>query len=105
MLDNPAPDGELPDHGAIQPTSRGVIEIFEARVRDAELRFLESSRQRAVVAEELLGVDEHAEALVKGEARGRRVVMPRDVGVGHGAEAQRSESVTGHHHHEGSPSW
>ena len=105
MLDNPASDGELPDHGAIQAASRGVVEIFETRVRNAQLRLLQSPRQRAIVAKELLGVDEHAEALVEGEGRHRRILVLRDVGVGHGAQAQRAESVAGHRHHEGSPSW
>ncbi len=35
VLDDPAADGELPDHGAIQATARRVVEIFEARVREA----------------------------------------------------------------------
>ncbi len=85
MFDNPPSDGELPDHGPIEAAAGRVIEIFEAGVRDPQLGLLQPPRQRAIVAKQLLGVDEHAESLVKGEGRHRGILVLRHVGIGHGA--------------------
>jgi hypothetical protein len=61
----------------------------------SEFRLLEPARQRTIVAGELLGVDQHAEALVETERRGRGIALLREVGVGDRAESETAESFDG----------
>jgi hypothetical protein len=73
-------------------------------VRHPEFGLLQAARERPVVAKQVLGIDEHAEALVKSERRPRRVLLLREIGVGHGAEAQVPEAVGRGGDHVDSPS-
>ena len=54
----------------------------------AEFGLLEPARERAIVAGELLGIDEHAEALVETERGGRGIALLGEVGVGNRAEPE-----------------
>src|SRR5207247_2825447 len=61
MLGDPPTGRQLSDHGAIEFPAT-VVEIFEARVAQSEFGLLEPARQGAIVAGELLGVDDHTHA-------------------------------------------
>ena len=86
---------ELADERAVEAAARAVVEVFETGLRHPQLRLLQAARERAVVAIQVLGIDEHAEALVEAEGRQRRVLVLREIGVGHGAEAQVAQPVEG----------
>src|SRR5438067_5039525 len=64
MLGDPAAARELPHEGAVQFPAT-VIEIFETGVAHTEFGLFEPPRQRAILASELFGIDEDAEALVE----------------------------------------
>jgi hypothetical protein len=53
------------------------------------------SRQLAVVAQELLGIDDHRQALIEAERSELGVVALGEVGVGHGAEAHGAQPLYG----------
>ena len=56
---------ELAYEGAIQLALRRVVDVLDARVGDPQLRLAQRPREALVVAREVLGVDEHPEALVE----------------------------------------
>lgn len=105
MLADPATRGELSHHTAVQTAARPGVEILETGLRDTQARLLHAARQRAIVPKEVLGIDEHAEALVKAEALDGGIVLLREIGIGERAEAQAAEAIEGGRDHEGSPSW
>ena len=72
----------MPDERAIEAPSGRVIEVFETRLRHPQLCFFQAARERAVVAKEVFGIDEHAEALVETETGERRVLLVREIRVG-----------------------
>src|SRR5262249_3944683 len=86
IIGNPPAGRELPDQGAIE-FAAAVIEILETRITQTQLRFFEATGERAVLARELLCIDEHAEPLIETERRDGGVALLREVGVGDRAEA------------------
>ena len=74
MLGDPAAGRQLPDHRPIQ-FPPAVVEIFQTRVAQSELGLLEPARERAILAGELLGIDEHAQALVETERGARGIAL------------------------------
>jgi hypothetical protein len=76
MLGDPAVGGELADQRPIEFPA-AVVEIFETSVTQFEFGFLEPAAQRAILARELLGIDEDAEALIETERRGRGIALLR----------------------------
>src|SRR5262249_16053097 len=64
MIDDPSAGGELPNEGAIEFAS-AVIKVLETGLAEPQLRFFESTRERAIVARQLLGVDQHPEAFIE----------------------------------------
>ena len=68
VLLDPAAGRELADLGAVELSLRRVVDVLDAGLAEAELGLSQPAREAAVVAEELLGVDEHGEALVEAEA-------------------------------------
>ena len=59
VLGDPATGRELPDQSAIEFPAT-VVKIFKTRVAQSEFGLLEPTRERAILAGELLGIDEHA---------------------------------------------
>ncbi len=57
MLGHPAAHRKLPDEGAIELAAT-VLEILETRLAQSELRFLQPTCERAILARELLGYPE-----------------------------------------------
>ena len=94
MLGDPPAGRELPDQGAIE-LAAAVVEIFETGLTHFELRFLEAASQRPILTGQLLGIDEHPEALVETERRGGGIALLGEVGLGHRGQAQVVESVDG----------
>src|SRR5215210_8495546 len=70
-----------------------VVQVLETRVRDPQFGLLEATRELAVVAREMFGVDEHPDAFVEGERPDRRILQLRAIGVGHRAEPEGAETV------------
>ena len=87
MLGDPAARGELTHQRAIQlaPT---VVEILKTGLTHFQLRFFEPALQRPILTREVLGIDEHAEALIEAEGRDRRIALLGEVDVGHRAEPE-----------------
>ena len=104
MLGDPAAGGELADERAFEPAARTRVEVLETGLRDAQLGLFQPAGQRAIVAKEMLGIDEHAEALVETERGGGRVLVLGQIRVGHRPQAQGAEPVERGGHHVGSPS-
>jgi len=69
--------------------------VLSRALREAKLRISSACLEPLVVAREVLGVDEHAEAAVEVEFLCCRVLLLLLPGVGHRAEAQRAELVDG----------
>ena len=99
MFGDPAAGGELADQRPIEFAARRVVEILETRVRDPELGLLEPTGELAIVAREMLGIDEQADAFVEAErpdrrgpaaASDRRRPSRRDGGRGGGRGSVRS---------------
>ena len=61
----------------------------------AQLGLLQATGELAIVAREVLGVDEQADAFVEAERPDRRVLQLRPIGVGHRAETEGAEAVEG----------
>jgi len=57
------------------------------------LASFQATTELAIVAREVLGVDEQADPFVEAEGTDRRVLQLRAVGVGHRAEAEGAEAV------------
>ena len=95
VLVHPAAGGELTDDGLVQFAPRGVVDGFEAGVREFQLGLLEGAGDALVVAGEPLGVDEEAEALVEGEARELGVLLLLAPRVGHGVELESLQLLHG----------
>jgi hypothetical protein len=53
----------------------GGIDIFDARTRNAQLSVFEQRLDAAVVAREVLSIDEQTEALIKAQAAHVRVFL------------------------------
>ena len=79
VLGDPTAAGELADQRAIQ-FAPAVVEIFETGLTHLEFGFFEASAQGPILARELLGVDEHAEAFVETQRRGGRIALLGEVG-------------------------
>ena len=80
----------MPDHGPIEFLAT-VIEIFETRLTQSEFGFLEPACERAILAGELLGIDEHTQALVETERRARGIALLGEVGISNRVEPEGPE--------------
>jgi hypothetical protein len=54
-----------------------------------------ASGELAIVAREVLGVDEHPDAFVEAERADRWVLQLRAIGVGHRTESEGAETIEG----------
>jgi hypothetical protein len=89
------PGSELADLRPIEFTARCVLQILEARLGNAEFCLLQATGELAVVAREMLGVDEEPDAFVEAECPDRRVVQLHAIRIGHRAEMESAEAVEG----------
>ena len=94
MLPNPVAGGESEEERAIEPALDAEVHIFDAG-RMTEARDLEESREPAVVATELLAVDEEGEAFVEGQGRDLREAGLVSQGLGHAGEPERVQGTEG----------
>ena len=67
MFGDPPPGGELADQRPIEFAARRVFEVLETRVGNAQLGLLQATGELAIVAREVLGLDEQTDAFVKAE--------------------------------------
>ena len=66
MFDDPSTRRELAHQRPIQLPA-AVIDVFDTRVTHFEFGFGEATAERPILSSELLGIDEHAEPLIKTE--------------------------------------
>ena len=95
VLGDPPAGGELADQRPIELAARRVLEILETRLGNAQLRLLQAPGELAIVAREVFGLDEQADAFVKAEGPDRSVLQLRSICIGHGAEVKGAEAVKG----------
>src|ERR1700704_6019289 len=95
MVDDPAAGGEVADQRPIEFAAGRIFQVLETRVRNSELGLLESTGEFAIVAREMLGLDEEPDAFVEAERPDRRVLELRPVGVSHRAEMEGAQAVKG----------
>ena len=67
MLGAPAAGGELADQRPIELAPWRVLEVLETGLGQPELGLLQASGEFAIVAREVLGLDEQADAFVEAE--------------------------------------
>jgi hypothetical protein len=89
VIADPLTGGELTKQSAINASRRRGVDVFDACAGDSKLRIFQSSRKAPVVASEVLGVDEHGEALVEGEGACCGVTLLGLPGFRHRAQTQR----------------
>jgi hypothetical protein len=95
MFSDPAAGGELADQRPVELAPGRVLEVLEARLGQAELGLLQAAGEFAIVAREVLGLDEQADAFVKAQRAHRGVLELRAIRVGHRAEMEGAETVEG----------
>ena len=95
MFGDPVASGELADERPIQLTPGRIVEIFQARLGNAQLGLGQATGELPIVARQVLGINEHPDTLVETERADRGVLQLPAVGVGHGAETQGAEAVEG----------
>jgi hypothetical protein len=93
VFGDPPAGGELAHQRPIEFAARRVLEILETRQGHAQLGLLQTTAEFAIVAREVLGVDEQADPFVEAECPDRRVLQLRAIGVGHRAEPEGAEAV------------
>jgi len=90
MFLDPAAGGELSDHGLVQLSPGGVVDILDASLADLELGLTQEAGQTLVLPGEALGIDQESEAFIKGDLPERRVLLLRLPGGGHGVQSKMS---------------
>jgi len=81
LLEHPGPARQLVQRRPRQPPGRARFDVLDAGVGEAQLGVLEQPGEPAVIAGEVLGVDQQREALVEGELAHPRVLvllLPRE---------------------------
>jgi hypothetical protein len=71
---DPPSGGELAHQRPIEFAARRVLEVLETGVGHAELGLRQATGEFAVVARQVLGIDEQADAFVEAERADRRVL-------------------------------
>src|SRR6266508_602536 len=82
---------KLPDHRLVQLAPSRIVDGFEARLRELQLRLLQRAAEPFVFARDPLGLDEQAQALVEGEGGGVGVLLLVGPRGGQRVELERVE--------------
>jgi len=85
VLVDPATGRELTDQRANRASGH-CSPGLDAGVREAQFRLFEATPERAPIAGELLGVDEHAEAFVETEGGRGGIALLREIGIANRAD-------------------
>src|SRR5437867_13244450 len=88
---DPAAGGELAQDRLVEFAARGIVDVLDTRLAQAELRLAQRVGEATVLAGEPFGLDQEAEALVEGDRGERGILLLREPGGGEGVEPQGLE--------------